>query len=318
MRIFRFFLLVATFSFLRCVYPETQDEIETRLFLQQKYRLEGWCLAPYKGKYTNAEIIRMNDESFEVRVIDTSIPLEKWPIITVPIQFIKSFKHQTHTSLNSLTSCLKEFGILKTPTIEHVYRSIDRQWFCPQNPYDDTAIDIGCHMVISSPHMHIFYLELLKDQLPQATSILDLGSGSGHLTALLADLAPHAKVIGIDYYDELVSKSKDTCLKHLPTKVNDRITFLARDGINGYQDAAPYDIICVGFMYEEIPLPLVNQLNAGGILIVPIKTRTCSYSNKFQGGRLYVIKKDKNGLVEINKGFSCSFVSAIQDQGKKN
>ncbi|WP_420420852.1 methyltransferase domain-containing protein [Simkania sp.] len=313
----RFFMLFATLSFLSCAYSETQQELETRLFLQQKYKVAGWCLAPYNGKYVNAEILEMNEDSFEVRIIDTSVSIRKWPTISVPIQFIKSLKHQTHTSLESLTKFLKEFGILKTPKIEHAYQSIDRQWFCSQNSYDDAAIDIGCNMVISSPHMHIFYLEFLKNRLPHAKSILDLGSGSGHLTALLAHLAPNANVIGVDYFDELVKKSKNTCHKYLPRKVTDRIKFLSLDGIKGYKNAAPYDIICVGFMYDEIPFSLIDQLNDGGILLVPIKTRECPYSKKFEGGRLFVIQKNKNGLVKINEGFSCSFVSAIQDQGKK-
>ena len=314
----KYFLLAVFFFISLEVYsePKTQAELEKRLFLQQKYRINGWCLVPYNGIYKEAQILEIGEDDFTVRIIDTSIPIPKWPKIVVPIKLVKSDYSKTHRTLDSLVSDLKAKGIIKTLEIEQAFIKVDRKWFCPEHSYHDAAINIGCDAVISSPHMHIYYLEFLKDLLPKATSILDIGSGSGYLTAMLAYLSPKSKVIGIDYHQDLIDKSINVCSNYLSKEVNNRIQLIQGDGINGYSQSAPYDIICVGFMCEKIPSSLIDQLKNGGRLIIPIKKESCSYEESFDSGSLYIVDKSKDGVVEINEGFSCSFVPAIKDSLK--
>lgn len=66
--------------------------------------------------------------------------------------------------------------------------AVDRSNYCKNNPYLDSPQSIGYGVTISAPHMHAHALELLRDQLINGTRALDVGSGSGYLTACMASL----------------------------------------------------------------------------------------------------------------------------------
>ncbi len=95
--------------------------------------------------------------------------------------------------------------------------------------------------------------------------ILDVGTGTGYLAAVLARLAPDAEVYGLEYYDSLTHTAANTIQRNLPKEAS-RVSFITTDGEKGYLEGAPYDIITVGFMSEGIPQPLVDQLKPGGRL----------------------------------------------------
>jgi protein-L-isoaspartate(D-aspartate) O-methyltransferase len=99
---------------------------------------------------------------------------------------------------------LKTKGILKTERVEETMKAIDRKHYAPANHYVDSPQSIGYNTSISAPHMHAHTLELLKDVLKDGATVLDVGSGSGYLSACMAYMsAPSGYAVGIDRVREL-------------------------------------------------------------------------------------------------------------------
>ena len=77
---------------------------------------------------------------------------------------------------------------------------MDRQFYAPKYPYEDCPQPIGYGATISAPHMHAYALEYLYDKLKTAKNVLDVGSGTGYLTAAMALIVPNgSKVYGIEH-----------------------------------------------------------------------------------------------------------------------
>uniref|UniRef100_A0A4X1VQB1 Protein-L-isoaspartate(D-aspartate) O-methyltransferase n=1 Tax=Sus scrofa TaxID=9823 RepID=A0A4X1VQB1_PIG len=112
---------------------------------------------------------------------------------------------------------LRKNGIIKTDKVFEVMLATDRSHYAKCNPYMDSPQSIGFQATISAPHMHAYALELLFDQLHEGAKALDVGSGSGILTACFARMVgPSGKVIGIDHIKELVDDSINNVRKDDP------------------------------------------------------------------------------------------------------
>lgn len=77
-------------------------------------------------------------------------------------------------------------GIIKSDIVENAMLAVDRGHYSKVSPYMDAPQGIGYGVTISAPHMHAHALELLKEKLENGTRALDVGSGSGYLTACMA------------------------------------------------------------------------------------------------------------------------------------
>lgn len=123
-----------------------------------------------------------------------------------------------------LIDSLIQYDVLKTPEIIQILRETDRANFCVEknSAYVDTPSPIGYGATISAPHMHASALELLKDQLRPGNKGLDVGSGSGYLSAAMVKLVTagnaRGKVIGIDHIPQLVEMSRNNCFKDVQLK----------------------------------------------------------------------------------------------------
>ena len=304
------FLMIVFLTFSIKCFSKEQIEIDKRLERQCKYRLGGWCLAPYNDDFYPAQILSLHNNSALVRILDSDLQIDNWPIMSFDIKNITPRSYKKCKSLDDLVLHLKTTKTLRTKSIESAFRKIDRRWFCNENFYFDAAIDIGCSMCISAPHMHIWALELCKDLFPDAKNILDVGTGTGYMAAIFAQLCPKAKVTAIDCFDLLTINAERTCSLHLEKSLNQRISFVTGNGEQGYSKDAPYDLIHVGFMCKEIPPFLINQLKPGGRLIIPVGSTVSTYDNRLLKGNLFVVNKKMDGSVKKNKVFSCSFVSS--------
>lgn len=138
--------------------------------------------------------------------------------------------------------------------------------------YIDAPQTIGYGVTISAPHIHAYALELLEEKLRNGGRALDVGSGSGYLTACMAImLGPNGLAIGIDHIPELKAMAVKN-IQHDNQELlrSGRVELVVGDGRLGYPDRAPYDAIHVGAAAKEIPQPLIDQLAPGGRLIAPV------------------------------------------------
>ncbi|XP_056635007.1 protein-L-isoaspartate(D-aspartate) O-methyltransferase-like [Diorhabda carinulata] len=167
---------------------------------------------------------------------------------------------------------LKGNGIIKSDVVEQAMLEVDRGYYSKASPYMDAPQGIGYGVTISAPHMHAHALELLKDNLVNGTKALDVGSGSGYLTACMAIMMGEKGVaVGIDHIPELVEMSRSNIQTANPDLLESkRVQLMVGDGRQGYADLAPYDAIHVGAAAPTLPQPLVDQLKVGGRLIVPV------------------------------------------------
>jgi len=164
-------------------------------------------------------------------------------------------------------------GWLKTPRIIEAFRKIKRVDFLPDNMKDlaelNEALPIGYGQTISQPLVVAFMLEQLQPK--EGNKILDIGSGSGWTTALLAEIVgSRGNVIAIDIIPELVEFGKQNVAKYNFIKKG-VMEFILADGSKGYEKEAPFDGILVSASVQtEIPRAWKEQLKIGGRIVTPI------------------------------------------------
>ncbi|CAH1175758.1 unnamed protein product [Phaedon cochleariae] len=180
---------------------------------------------------------------------------------------------RSHGKTNAeLVRNLKQNGIIHSNIVEYAMLAVNRGNYSKNNPYMDSPQDIGFGVTISAPHMHAHALELLKDKLETGTRALDVGSGSGYLTACMAVILGEKGIaVGVDHIPDLVELSKQNILKDIPELLESgRVNLFTGDGRQGYSDLGPYDAIHVGAAAPTLPQALIDQLKVGGRLIVPV------------------------------------------------
>jgi len=163
-------------------------------------------------------------------------------------------------------------GWLKTPRIIEAFKKIKRVDFLPQDMKNlaevNEALPIGYGQTISQPLVVAFMLELLQPR--EGEKILDVGSGSGWTTALLAHIVGEkGKVIAIEIVPELVEFGKNNVKKYnfLERKI---VEFVLGDGSNGCKTEAPFDKILVSATAKECYQSWKEQLKIGGRIVAPI------------------------------------------------
>lgn len=139
-------------------------------------------------------------------------------------------------------------------------------------PYQDSPQTIGWGATISAPHMHVAAAESLLPFLYPGARVLDVGSGSGYLTHVLANLVgTEGRVVGVDHIQELVDLAKKNTGKSPEGREmieKGQVVFVKADGRRGWSDGAPYDAIHVGAAAVEAHAPLVEQLKTPGRSVV--------------------------------------------------
>jgi len=172
----------------------------------------------------------------------------------------------------ALIDLLIEGGWLKTPRIIEAFRKIKRVDFLPKGMEDlaelNEALPIGYGQTISQPLVVAFMIEQLEPK--EGDKILDIGSGSGWTTALLAEIiGEKGKIIAIDIVPELVEFGENNVAKYNFIEKG-RAHFFCTDGSKGYSKEAPFDKILVSAAAQELALAWKEQLKIGGRIVTPI------------------------------------------------
>lgn len=132
--------------------------------------------------------------------------------------------------------------------------------------YEDTALPIGYNQTISQPYIVARMTELLLENGP-LSKVLEIGTGCGYQTALLAQLVD--KVYSVERIGPLLKKAKN----HLWDLKLKNISFQHNDGGWGWPEHAPFDGILVAAAPAEIPETLLQQMAVGGVMLIPIGTK---------------------------------------------
>jgi protein-L-isoaspartate(D-aspartate) O-methyltransferase len=160
--------------------------------------------------------------------------------------------------------------------------------------YEDRPLPIGCEQTISQPYIIALMTEALE--LTGGEKVLELGTGSGYQTAILAELA--RQVISVERVPALAESARNV-LQELGYKNIE--VYLAGETL-GWPSGAPYDAIMVTAGAPDIPEDLLNQLAIGGRMIIPTGSRYLQ--------ELCQVTKRQDGNIVRNLG-GCRFVSLI-------
>ncbi|XP_062027574.1 protein-L-isoaspartate O-methyltransferase 1-like isoform X2 [Rosa rugosa] len=199
---------------------------------------------------------------------------------------------------------LQGYGVISSKKVAEVMGTIDRALFVPDGTpaYADSPMSIGYNATISAPHMHATCLQLLEKNLQPGMHALDVGSGSGYLTACFALMVgPKGRAVGVEHIPELVSSSIENIQKSAvaPLLKEGSLSVHVSDGRLGWPEFAPYDAIHVGAAAPEIPQPLIDQLKPGGRMVIPV-------GNLYQD--LKVVDKNMDGSVSVRTETSVRYV----------
>ena len=147
---------------------------------------------------------------------------------------------------------------------------VSRERFVPPEmtpfAYEDRALSVGHGQTISQPYMVALTLEALA--LDEDHRVLEVGTGTGYMTALLAELA--REVISLEVIPELAESAR----ARLRSMGYRHVSLLQGDGSKGHAAHAPYDRIAVGAGSPGVPHSLQEQLSDGGILVIPVGSRS--------------------------------------------
>jgi protein-L-isoaspartate(D-aspartate) O-methyltransferase len=128
--------------------------------------------------------------------------------------------------------------------------------------YEDYPLPIGAGQTISQPYIVAIMLQALE--LTPADRVLEVGTGSGYATALLAELA--AEVVSVERHSALAGRAAEL-LEHLRYT---NVKVIVGDGAQGFPAGAPYNAILVSAAAPEVPPTLLAQLADGGRMIIPV------------------------------------------------
>jgi len=157
---------------------------------------------------------------------------------------------------------------IKDPLVLKAMREVPRHLFVPEalraHAYEDRALPVGEHQTISQPYIVALMTELAR--VEPGKRLLEVGTGSGYQAAILAQIG--ARVYTVEIIPALARRARQT----LDSLGYRNIEYRVGDGYRGWPEAAPFGAILVTAAPDHIPPALVNQLEVGGRLVIPVGT----------------------------------------------
>ena len=197
-------------------------------------------------------------------------------------------------------SQLRDRGIFDERVLAAMLR-VRRHEFAPEpdrtQAYEDHPLPIAEGQTISQPYIVALMLEALA--LSSSDKVLEVGTGSGYVTALLAEMV--AQVISIERHEVLADSARNL----LGAMGYTNVKIIVGDGSRGFLESAPYNAILVSAAAPELPQQLVDQLAEGGRMIIPIGRDD---SQQLQ----FIYKQD--GQIKTRLREFCRFVPLIPEK----
>lgn len=183
--------------------------------------------------------------------------------------------------------------------ILQLFDRVPRHIFLPEGmwprAYEDAPLPIGWQQTASQPSLQAHYLTLLRPARDE--KVLEIGTGSGYLTALLALMAD--RVYSVERVRELSQKAR-RALDALALK---NVALLVGDGTIGWRKYAPFDVVVVSAASPSIPPALVDQLGDGGRMLIPVGSKDSQ--------ELLLVRKDGFIVTEETVKGDCTFVPLL-------
>jgi len=205
-----------------------------------------------------------------------------------------------HNKSEHLIQVIKEKGFLTSGMVEDAIRKTPRHFFVPEEhldeAYEDKVIETKNLQTISQPSVVARMTEWLD--VKPGIKVLEIGTGSGWQSAIIAKLVDPEKVYSIERYPELVGFAKNN---HKKAQVKN-VEIIYGDGTLGLSEKAPFDRIIITAACEKIPNQLIEQLADNGLLIAPVGGYLQS---------LILFKKTSQGIIEIKNQLGYAFVPFI-------
>ena len=180
---------------------------------------------------------------------------------------------------------------------------VPRESFVPAGSrakaYDDSPLPIGHRQTISQPYMVAFMTQALALRGPER--VLEVGTGSGYQTAVLAELC--RRVFSVERIPELAA----TALRAVADLGYCNVTIRVGDGSAGWPEEAPFDRILVGAAAPAVPPVLGDQLADNGILVVPV--------GDWRGTQVVVLVRRTGRALSVEQTIGCRFVPLIGTGG---
>jgi protein-L-isoaspartate(D-aspartate) O-methyltransferase len=193
---------------------------------------------------------------------------------------------------------------IKDERVLNAMKKIPRHLFVDESmqykAYDDMALSIGEGQTISQPYMVAVMTQLLE--LKGNEKVLEIGTGSGYQTAILAELAKD--IYSVERVAALATRAEE----RFHSLGYNNIHIKIGDGTLGWSEEAPFDRIIITAGTPKIPDPLIEQLSERGIIIAPVGERFSQ--------RLLKVRKSKGKLLE-DYHTPCIFVPLIGEYGWK-
>jgi len=195
---------------------------------------------------------------------------------------------------------------IKDKKVIDVMSKVPRHHFCPEvfkeDSYADKSIPIGHGQTISQPYMVAASLESLS--LKGNEKILEIGSGSGYVTALLCEMGLTVRAI------ERISVLSESARTKLEKLGYSNFLLWTADGTYGWNEEAPFDVILSAASGARPPQPWLEQLTSTGTLVMPIGDET--------NQKLTKVISNTDGTFKIEEIVGCVFVKLIGRHGWKS
>jgi len=186
------------------------------------------------------------------------------------------------------------------PRLRAAMAAVPREAFVPESAigaaYVNAPLPIGFGQTISQPYIVAIMTDLLE--LAPDSKVLEIGTGSGYQTAILAELA--GQVFSIEAVPELASAAE----RRLAERGYGNVRVKAGDGSLGWPEEAPFDAIIATAAAREIPPALIAQLKPGGHMVIPV-------GPAYGGQDLLAVAKDESGEISERPVLPVAFVPFV-------